>query len=188
MYKNLKENQVEILLFIKRHIQTYGFPPTVREISESTNIKSTSTVHMELKILESLGYLKRRGSKSRGLELNLDMEDEALKDKKTLSVPILKQIQTGALLTSISNIKATYPLSLEDVKDKKLFAYGLDRDFLDQGFKKGDLLFFELANGAKSGQIILYLDNFEYNLVNYRDGLENEYELLGILKFALKRY
>ncbi|HAH85997.1 MAG TPA: repressor LexA, partial [Armatimonadetes bacterium] len=44
MAKELTPRQRQILHFILQHIETRGYPPTVREIGEAVNLSSSSTV------------------------------------------------------------------------------------------------------------------------------------------------
>ena len=50
--EKLSAKQEEILDFIKQEILTKGYPPSVREIGEAVNLKSTSSVHAHLESLE----------------------------------------------------------------------------------------------------------------------------------------
>ena len=67
MNENLTKRQLSILDFIKTAIKNSGYPPTVREICSSLNIKSPSTVHKEIASLVELGYIKKDPSKPRAL-------------------------------------------------------------------------------------------------------------------------
>ena len=48
----ITDKQKEILEFIKACILKKGYPPTVREICEKVQLKSTSSVHSHLEQLE----------------------------------------------------------------------------------------------------------------------------------------
>ena len=67
--------QEEILNFIKQHILSKNYPPSVREICEAVNLKSTSSVHAHLATLEKNGYISRDQSKTRAIEI---VDDELL--------------------------------------------------------------------------------------------------------------
>ena len=53
----LNEKQEKVYRYLVSSI-AQGFPPTVREICAALNIKSTSTVHGILDVLEDGGYNK----------------------------------------------------------------------------------------------------------------------------------
>jgi repressor LexA len=63
----LTQRQREILDFISASIAERGFPPTLREIGEHFNIKSTNGVNDHLKALEKKGVLRREDLKSRAM-------------------------------------------------------------------------------------------------------------------------
>ena len=57
--EELTGRQREILHFIVRQTEERGFPPTIREIGEQMDIRSTNGVNDHLKALERKGYLNR---------------------------------------------------------------------------------------------------------------------------------
>lgn len=68
--KNISERQKEILRFIIEKVKELGYPPTVREICQAISLKSSATIHVHLKKLEELGYIKRNPLKPRAIEIN----------------------------------------------------------------------------------------------------------------------
>src|ERR1044072_2063003 len=63
----LTQRQRDILDFISASIMERGFPPTLREIGEHFNIRSTNGVNDHLKALEKKGHLRREDLKSRAM-------------------------------------------------------------------------------------------------------------------------
>ena len=63
----LTSRQREILDFISSSIVERGFPPTLREIGEHFQIRSTNGVNDHLKALEKKGHLRREDLKSRAM-------------------------------------------------------------------------------------------------------------------------
>ena len=63
----LTDRQLEVLRFIARQIEENGYPPTIREIGEALDIRSTNGVNDHLKALERKGFLSRDPVKSRAL-------------------------------------------------------------------------------------------------------------------------
>lgn len=68
-FNKLSERQKAILRFMQRYIERHGYPPTIRNIGEATNIPSTSVVNYNLNKLVEAGYLERSEHISRGLRL-----------------------------------------------------------------------------------------------------------------------
>ncbi len=58
-YGKITDKQREILEYIKNEILNRGFPPSVREICEAVELKSTSSVHAHLETLEKNGYIRQ---------------------------------------------------------------------------------------------------------------------------------
>src|SRR4030042_6268389 len=99
----LTSRQKEIFDFVRTFIKERGYPPSVREIGQQFNIYPRA-VFDHLKALERKGYLKRRGSMSRGLEvLIFQGESEGLlgehvrKRERPLirEIPILGRVAAG---------------------------------------------------------------------------------------------
>lgn len=61
--------QTEILEYLKSQILEKGYPPSVREICDAVNLKSTSSVHSHLAALEHAGYIRRDATKPRAIEI-----------------------------------------------------------------------------------------------------------------------
>ena len=55
----ISTKQQEILEYIKEQILSHGYPPTVRDICQAVNLRSTSSVHAHLETLEKNGYIRR---------------------------------------------------------------------------------------------------------------------------------
>lgn len=67
--KGLSERQIRILEVLERYNNQNGYPPSIREICDKTNISSTSVVNYYLNQLEESGYIERDGRVSRGIRL-----------------------------------------------------------------------------------------------------------------------
>ena len=69
----LTEKQQKVYSFLVSKMSS-GFPPTVREICAATGIKSTSTVHAILNVLEEESYIVRDAKFSRAIRLETDTD------------------------------------------------------------------------------------------------------------------
>lgn len=61
--------QDQIYMFLEIYIDTYGKPPTLREIGHHFHISSTGHLHFLLKRLEARGCIRRISGRSRGIQL-----------------------------------------------------------------------------------------------------------------------
>lgn len=65
----LTERQIKILEVLERFTNQNGYPPSIREICDKTDISSTSVVNYYLNQLEESGHIERDGRVSRGIRL-----------------------------------------------------------------------------------------------------------------------
>lgn len=59
MTRPISPRDLEVLAFIKEHIASRGFPPTVREIGRGVGMSSPSTVQTHIVTLCENGLLER---------------------------------------------------------------------------------------------------------------------------------
>ena len=67
--EKLTDKQTQILEYIRHEILSKGYPPSIREICQAVDLKSTSSVHAQLSSLEAKGYIRRDLTKSRSIEI-----------------------------------------------------------------------------------------------------------------------
>lgn len=80
----LSKNQEIILREIINYMNREGMPPTIREISKLSGMKSTSSVHDNLVKIERLGYISRKKDCSRGIRVlrEFDLKESILIKKE----------------------------------------------------------------------------------------------------------
>lgn len=69
MNQELTKKQEKVYLAIKNFIEKNGYAPTIREINEIINIKSTSTTFTKLLQLQKKGYITYINGKARTIKL-----------------------------------------------------------------------------------------------------------------------
>ncbi len=65
----LTKKQLELLLFIDKHLKTYGTAPSFEEMKSAVNLKSKSGIHRLVTALEERGFLHRLPHRARALEV-----------------------------------------------------------------------------------------------------------------------
>lgn len=63
------ESRRKIYDFIIGFITKNGYSPSIREICNGTNIKSTSTVHRQLLVLEKMGMIRTKMNEPRTISV-----------------------------------------------------------------------------------------------------------------------
>ena len=67
--KQLSPMRQKILDYISANTDDNGYPPSVREICQAVGLRSPSTVHSHLKILQDAGLLEKGEGKTRSITL-----------------------------------------------------------------------------------------------------------------------
>ena len=109
--ETITDKQREILEYIKKEILNRGYPPTVRDICEAVNLKSTSSVHSHLETLEKIGYIRRDPTKPRAIDI-ID-EEFALTRRELVNVPIVGTVAAGEPILATENITDYFPIPPE---------------------------------------------------------------------------
>ena len=158
MYEDLEKREMEILFYIKRFIDSNGYPPSIREICNGCNIKSTSTVHSNLEKLELKNYIRRGATINRAIEVIRQDDDFLSAKKKTTDIPILGRVAAGLPILASENISDTVPMATDFVKDRNLFFLTVQGEsMIDAGILDGDQVLIEPVSSAEEGEIILAL-------------------------------
>lgn len=66
--KYLTPKQHAVLDFIRKYVETHGYPPTRIELAHGVNLKETTAQYF-LNILEKKKYIKTPGRKNRNVRL-----------------------------------------------------------------------------------------------------------------------
>jgi len=159
----LTPRQKEVLDFIRTFIKERGYPPSVREIGERFHIYPRAAFD-HLKALERKGYLKRRGSLSRGLELLVYQESEpggpyGNRAEKPLirEIPILGRIAAGRPTLAVENIDGTLSLPTEWTKEGETFLLKVSGESMSPYILPGDLVIVRSQPSAENGDIVVTL-------------------------------
>ncbi len=154
--KKLSAKQQEILDYIKEETIKKGYPPTVRDICEAVNLKSTSSVHAHLSTLERNGLIRRDPTKPRAIEI-IDEGFQMVRQEMT-SIPIVGQVAAGQPILAEENINGYFPLPVEYVPNADTFVLKVKGDsMINAGIHSGDSIFVQSCNTAKNGDIVVAL-------------------------------
>lgn len=150
---DLSGKQRKIFNFIKEYIDTNGYPPTVRDICDAVDLKSTSTVHGHLIRLEKKGLIRRDESKPRAIEV-LDFESEAR--AKVMSVPLVGKVTAGAPILAVENIEEHIPLPRSFVRDESSYVLQVSGEsMINAGIYDNDFIVVRKQNYADDGDIVV---------------------------------
>src|SRR5512135_1532083 len=156
----LTSRQREIFDFVRIFIKERRYPPSVREIGEHFHIYPRA-VFDHLKALEKKGYLKRRGSMSRGLEIlifqELESRGSSLKTGLSREIPILGRVAAGKPALAVEHVEGTIPLPTEWVKGKEIFLLKVKGDSMSPYILPDDYVVVRVQPSAENGDVVVTL-------------------------------
>lgn len=155
-YGKISAKQQEILDYIKEEILKKGYPPTVREICETVNLKSTSSVHSHLETLEKNGYIRRDPTKPRAIEIC----DDSFQMVRTemISLPVIGNVAAGQPIFAEENVQEYFPVPSEVVPPGDSFILNVrGESMINAGIFDGDRVFVNVCDTAANGEIIVAL-------------------------------
>jgi len=168
----LTPRQKEIFNFVKAFIKERGYPPSVREIGEHFDIYPRA-VFDHLKALEKKGYLKRRSSMSRGLEVlvfqgyepygsyqRAGPYGEHLKKEGRLpirEIPVLGRVAAGKPILAVEHVEGTIPLPTEWVKGREVFLLKVRGDSMSPYILPDDYVVVRSQPSAENGDVVVTL-------------------------------
>ena len=170
-YGRISKKQQEILDYMKNEILNRGFPPSVREICEAVNLKSTSSVHSHLAALEKNGYIRRDATKPRASEV--------------VNVPLVGTVAAGQPILAVENIDAYFPIPAEYMPNEQSFMLTVKGDsMINAGIFDGDQVLVKQQATAENGDMVValiddsatvktfYKENGYYRLQPENDNME----------------
>jgi repressor LexA len=188
--KELTQKQRKVLEFIQSRMHD-DVPPTIREIGEAMGFSSTGTVRDYLGALEKKGYLKRRGSLARSIQL--------LKEKLN-RIPIVATIAAGPANLAYEDVEGY--VGMDDIlpgtiAPNEVFALRVKGDsMMEAGIMEGDVAVIRRQAVAGNGEIIAALKRLRHrnNAVylepansNYQP-IRKEFTIIGKVVTVLRKY
>ena len=182
-YGRISKKQQEILDYMKNEILNRGFPPSVREICEAVNLKSTSSVHSHLEALEKNGYIRRDATKPRAIEIIDDNIN--LVRREVVNVPLVGTVAAGQPILAVENIDAYFPIPAEYMPNEQSFMLTVKGDsMINAGIFDGDQVLVKQQSTAENGDMVValiddsatvktfYKENGYYRLQPENDNME----------------
>lgn len=165
----LGERHKKILKFLEKFQAENGYPPSIREIGENTNISSTSVVNYYLNQLEEMNYIERENNVSRGIRLLRNLEGKLLTAAQTVAdmftVPVIGRIVAGEpvpvpssdfnYFDSETGIDIARSLLPTKEKTDDLFALEVQGDsMIDAMVNDGDIVVMRSVTQANNGEMV----------------------------------
>jgi repressor LexA len=147
----LTPRQQEVLDLIKSTMIDTGMPPTRAEIARNLGFKSANAAEEHLKALAKKGVIEILPGTSRGIKLNVDLEDE-VED----GLPLIGQVAAGEPILAQEHVENRFkmdPAMFHPRADFLLRVKGMSMK--DIGIMDGDLLAVHKTDQVNNGQVVV---------------------------------
>jgi len=173
MSKNdLTPHQRKVFEFIAGYSRVKGRPPTVRDIGEKFNLRSTGSVRSYLEALEKKGYISRQPGISRGITvLRPDEAGTVGRERRnTLRIPVLGRVAAGPPILAVEDIEEVLEFDETLAPSRgELFALRVKGDsMINAGIHDGDYVFVRRQQTADKGDIVVAIVDGEATVKIYQ--------------------
>lgn len=174
-----------------------GRVPSVREICRDVGLKSTSTAHIYLKVLEEHGLIERDAGLNRCIRV--------VGETSAKSVPVLGNVAAGNPIVAIEDVEGYVTVDKTLSRGKELFALRVQGESMkNAGILPDDILIVHRTPVAANGEIVValvddsatvkrfYKENGHFRLQPENDDFEpiivDEVVLLGKVISLVRNY
>ena len=156
------DTQQRILDYIENYIEVNGYPPSVREIGQAVDLKSTSTVHGHLNRLEKKGLLHREAMKPRTIDVKRNDKPQMLK------LPVLGKVAAGVPILAEENAEGFVQLPDSIVGSGDHFILEIrGESMITAGIMNGDYVVVKRQQTAQNGDIVIAMIDDEATCKRY---------------------
>ena len=157
---HLTKRQREIYEYLKDHIRSRGYAPSIAEIGKQFQLSSPATVHKHLMHLEEKGLIRKQQNLSRAIEVIPESGN-------TLSYLVLGEIAAGKPIEALDQREVVD--LLPDAKDKDVFVLRVKgNSMIEDHIQNGDYVIVERRNVAENGEtVVALIDNNQATLKRF---------------------
>ncbi|HBG05792.1 MAG: repressor LexA [Geobacteraceae bacterium GWC2_58_44] len=158
--EQLTKRQQEVLEIVTRHINEYGYAPSLREIGKKLAVTGTLGVMKHLEALEKKGYLRRQEGSSRGIML--------ANQAQAASLPIVGVVRAGALHPAIEDIEGHFAIDRSQLRAGGTFFLRVKGDSMIHALiQEGDLALVRPQPHAANRDIVVAMVGGEATLKRF---------------------
>jgi repressor LexA len=185
--QGLSERHRKIMEFLTKFQETNGYSPSIRQIGDSIDVKSTSLVDYYLTQLQEMGLIEREDRISRSIRVLQPMYDSPIATvvqkasnliSDLISIPISGRIVASAPIPMPTSDLSYYDSetsveiarSLLPSRDESdLFALEVSGDsMIDAMINDGDIVVMKKAQSANNGEMVaVWLDDKDETTLKY---------------------
>ena len=138
----------EIFDFMQKFIAENGYSPTVREICEACDVKSTATAFTYMNSLVERGLINKAGNRNRAVSLK----------QGVINVPLIGTVAAGQPIFATENSDGVYSIPSNFFTGEDLFMLNVHGDsMINIGMYEGDKIIVRKQESADNGDIVVAL-------------------------------
>ena len=138
----------EIFDFMQKFIAENGYSPTVREICEACDVKSTATAFTYMNCLVERGLINKAGNRNRAVSLK----------QGVINVPLIGTVAAGQPIFATENYDGVYSIPSNFFTGEDLFMLNVHGDsMINIGMYEGDKIIVRKQESADNGDIVVAL-------------------------------
>ena len=142
-----EEKLTKVMDYIRKFQEDNGYTPSVREIAQECNIKSTATVHTYLERLRDKGYLTKTDRKKRSVTIGKG---------SGITIPLIGTVTAGQPIFAYENYEDYYTFPTGEFKGEELFMLRVQgTSMIDAGIMNGDKIIVRRQSTAENGEIVV---------------------------------
>ncbi|MEJ8639442.1 MULTISPECIES: transcriptional repressor LexA [Streptomyces] len=161
----LTSRQAAVVNFIEQTVARKGYPPSMREIGEAVDLKSTSSVAHQLMTLERKGFVERDPHRPRAYRVRRRLTSDSghastppRTQGHTADVPLLGRIAAGPPILADESVEDVLTLPRQLVGEGELFALTVVGDsMIDAAIRDGDIVTVRRQQTADHGDTVAAL-------------------------------
>lgn len=148
----LTPRQEEVLQLIKTTMSETGMPPTRAEIARQLGFKSANAAEEHLKALARKGVIEILPGTSRGIKLNIPLDDQA----EVQGLPLIGRVAAGEPILAEEHVECHYQVDPDLFKPSADFLLRVNgMSMKDIGILDGDLLAVHRTTDVHNGQVVV---------------------------------
>lgn len=161
--EKLTPRQMNVLSFLKDHLEKKGYPPTVREIASHFKMQGPKGAQKHLKILVRKGFIRKPPGLSRAIEVI----GRRPASNQSVALPIVGQVRAGDPLLAVEQVEDYLHLDRRlvpglDGPTTDAFILRVTGDsMIEAGIQEGDLVLVQPDPQPRNGEIVVALLNDE---------------------------
>ena len=153
---SLTLQQGRVLRFIQDYMAENGYQPSIREIADGLNLRSSGSVHFHLRNLERMGVLRREAPRGLQISESVRVAEGVNVSAPSEVVPLLSRVIPGESLFADANVQAWYRLPRSFTGAGTVFAWRVVGDsMVTAGILPGDWLVVRQQSDVENGDTCL---------------------------------